>query len=221
MSSDFLMTLSGQVGADVRDTAKKVLAVLLAMKFEHVTYVDEIRLDPSDRTFEPTDRFASDDMSPPERLTWMLHQEFGQGLMVNLASPWAQVDLMLGAAEGAFNCHVGITKTALNAFFRDQALGNLHGLYGRIAEASEAVGGFGGMDRDPVLLAPKDVLAAVMDDPGNPGFPASLGILSSKLIERDRLEKAAAGRFVIHAWGPYWVLEERDFLDVYTSLNAG
>ena len=220
MSSEFLMTLAG-TSLDAGGTANKILLALKAMKFELVDYVDELAYDRSDCTFEATDRFGAHDViSPAERLMWKVRNELGDGFIASLISPWATVNLLLGVVEQDFNCYVGIPKSKREAFAIEDGLGSLYGLYCRIAEAAGAVGGIAGMDRDPVFLAPEAVMAAAVDDPGNPGFRASVSILSSDLLSGVELEAKAGAGFRIRQWGRYWILEDRDFLDVYGSVET-
>jgi hypothetical protein len=219
MSSEFLMTLSG-TSSDAPDTANRILLALKSMKFELVDYVDELAYDRSDRTFEATDRFAANDvMSPAERLMWKVRNELGDGFITSLVSPWATINLLFGVVERSFNCYVGIPKGRLESLFTEDGLGSLYGLYCRIADAGGAVGGFAGMDRDPVFLAPDAVMAAILDDPGNPGYRASLGILSSDGLPRAELDAKLGAGVRIQQWGRYWILEDCDFLDVYGSVG--
>jgi hypothetical protein len=224
MSGDFLMTLAGRRAKDARDITYSVLHVLEDMGFSLMDYFDELTFDLRDKTFEASDRFEAmtrrDGLSPRELLSWKLRQGFGDGILLGMVSPWITLDIMLGAVGTSFNCFGTISERKLISLFQAEALSNLYRLYGRIAEAMEAIGGFGGMNRDPVLLSPDAVLDAILEDPGNPGFPVSLGMLSVNALSRHDLDILAKGKFMIRQWeNKYWILEENDFCEVYSALS--
>lgn len=218
MSSEFLMTLTG-TSSDARDTANKILLTLRSMRFDLVDYCDELVFVRSDGTFEATDRFARDGISPAERLMWKVRNDLGDGFITSLVSPSLTVKLLFGVVEQGFNCFVSIPKHKLESFFREDGLGSLYGLYCRIADAGGAVGGIAGMDRDPVFLTSDAVVTVIFDDPGNPGYRVSLGIVSSDLLSLAELEAKGSVGFRIRQWGRYWIMEDRDFLDVFGCVE--
>lgn len=220
MSSELLMTLSGS-SSDPRETANKVLLTMRAMKFDVVDFADQLIFDHSEGSFEATDRFGLQDvMSPAERLMWIVRNELGEGFIASLISPWATVSLLFGVREGSFNCYLGIPKSRMQTFFSEDAIGSLYGFYCRIADAAGAVGGLAGMDRDPVFLPPGAVMEAILDDPANPGYRASLGMIQSDGLPRKELEAKVVEGFRVQQCGRYWILEDRDFLEIYGPGNG-
>lgn len=216
MSSEFLLTLSG---SDVSSGITAARAVLLAFRsrgFNHVTYTDDVEFDPADNTFAATDRFGSNDsMRPAARLQWKLVSTFGEGLQTTLVSPWLKISLMMGKTDSVLNCFIQIPFRRFQEEAQRETIHNIFALYAAVAEAMNASGGLGGVDRDEIFLPPESIVGNVLNDPQNSGFPAVLGIFSKSLLSEDELTSLSDDRFTILDLGKYWLFEEKDFVDAY------
>ena len=112
------------------------------------------------------------------------------------------------------NVYVDVNISILSRQPRSDYFGRYLSAIVEIARSIGALGGVGGFEFGFERVDLGILFAAIVNNPGNPGFPSEMGLVKSSEMDEASIRSMASGSFKIEAHDDYWFLLSKDFLQL-------
>jgi hypothetical protein len=131
------------------------------------------------------------------------------------------IEVLVGERRNRFsNCFLRTDLRSFTRLFQQNQKSAHYKAVLSVAEAMAAAGGYGGVELDLDPLAPAQLIGCILGDAAKSIPAGDLGLLSKKVEFSDRIEAKFAEAFQISDLGPYRLLENREFLELYPRLSV-
>ncbi|HTU89776.1 MAG TPA: hypothetical protein VMF69_06755 [Gemmataceae bacterium] len=109
------------------------------------------------------------------------------------------------------NVSVEISDRGLVDAFRNKTLTTYYSALALIATSCRAVGAAGDLDFYPDPIAPEAIVATIINNPWNHGYPTDVGIIPSSVMPQQAVTEFAGDAFRVEKRLSYWLLVGHDF----------
>ncbi len=222
MSNEFVVVLAGPPKS-LRQAWYPVHSALKTAGFAAASSVFRLEIDEAGAGFEMVDdddleEICEIDSIHDQKALSIALSRWG-GLFVQYAREDFSLGLGLGLAASHTNYFLRFSTRVLRELFELDDVIRLYRVIVSIAEASGATAGFGERELDFLRVDMGQAINGIWSNPDNQDYPSSLGILSVSAQPESELNKCASQKFSLRRIGEaYYVLEENDYLDIYSSL---